>query len=118
MEPFTPRKFGGQGPEAKIQRDIILMLETKGWWTKTTHGNAHTDGWPDIWASHKTIGNRWIEVKLPNMKGSHFTSAQLRDFPQFNNVGGGVWVITAATEEEYLKLFKEPNWWMYLSILR
>lgn len=118
MEPFKPKRYGGQGPEAKIQRAIIELLEEKGWWCKSTHGNAHTDGWPDVWASHARYGNRWIEVKLPEMKGSHFTNAQLRDFPRFNNVGGGVWVLTAATEEEYEKLFSEANWWLYLNVLK
>jgi len=52
------------------------------------------------------------------MKGSKFTKAQLRDFPKFNNISGGVWVLTAATEEEYQKLFEPANWWLYLSMLK
>lgn len=118
MKPFRAKKHGSQGPEAKIQKAIIKMLEDKGWWVKVTHGNAHTAGWPDLFACHQMYGNRWIEVKLPEMKGSKFTNAQLRDFPKFNNVGGGVWVLTAATQKEYDKLFAPANWWLYLSILK
>jgi len=118
VKPFKPKRHGAQGPEAKIQEAIIAMLAMKGWWTKATHGNAHTDGWPDLYATHPKFGTRWIEVKLPDMKGSKFTKAQLRDFPSFNNLGGGVWILTAATVEEYKKLFEAPNWWLYLGIFK
>ena len=118
MKPFSPRRYGMQGPEAKIQAKIIKMLETKGWWVKTTHGNAHTDGWPDLLACHRILGTRWIEVKRPNMQGSKFTKAQLRDFPKLACNGSDVWVLTAATEEEYQKLFREGNWYLYTSILK
>lgn len=118
MEPFSPKRYGAQGPEAKIQKAIIKMLEIKGWWVKATHGNAHTQGWPDLYLTHPSFGTRWVEVKLPDMKGSKFTKAQLRDFPNFCNLGGGVWILTAATEEEYAKLFTDPNWWLYLNILK
>ena len=118
MQPFRPKKHGVQGPEAIIQKAIVKFLENKGWWVKATHGNAHTDGWPDLFCSHPMDGNRWVEVKLPDMKGSKFTKAQLRDFPHFNNISGGVWILTAATEDEYQKLYKPSNWWLYLSILK
>ena len=118
MKPFKPKKHGSQGPEAKIQKSIIKMLELRGWWVKVTHGNAHTDGWPDLLACHKIYGTRWIEVKLPNMKGSKFTKAQLRDFPKFCANGSGVWVLTSNTDEEYNKLFKPYNWWLYTSVLK
>ncbi len=110
MEPFHTKKHGAQGPEAQIQKALIKYLRQKGWWVKTTHGNAHTSGWPDLFAKHRLYGARWIEVKLPDMKGSKFTPAQLRDFPKFEQV----WVLTAADRDEYDKLFKEPNWWLYL----
>jgi hypothetical protein len=118
VKPFRPKRHGAQGPEAKIQKAIKEMLELKGWWVKPTHGNAHTSGWPDLWASHPLYGSRWIEVKLPGMKGSKFTTAQKRDFPKFCSTGSDVWILTAATEDEYQKLFKEGNWWLYLDILK
>lgn len=104
-----------QGPEAKIQANIILMLRGRGWFVKETHGNKFQWGFPDLWASHKRYGHRWIEVK--NGDGAYdFTPAQLESFPLFCNNGSGVWILKAATPEEYDKLFKPPNWLLYLMI--
>ena len=105
-------------PEAKIQRAIMDMMTLRGWWCKQTHGNAYTEGWPDFFSCHYSYGQRWVEVKLPNMKGSHFTSAQLRDFLEFMAHGSGVWILTAASEGEYQKLFEPPNWWKYLDVMK
>jgi len=105
-------------PEAKIQKKIVDFLRIRGWWVKRTHGNAYTEGWPDLFTCHYTYGQRWVEVKLPDMKGSKFTPAQMRDFPQFVANGSGVWVLTGATDAEYEKLFKPPNWWQYLSLMK
>jgi hypothetical protein len=101
-------------PEDKIQHEIICMLRNYGWFVKETHGNMYQSGFPDLYASHPTYGSRWIEVKLPGMKGSKFTPAQLRDFPLFCAHGAGVWVLTGATTDEYKKLFTRYNWSMYL----
>jgi hypothetical protein len=105
-------------PEAKVQDAIESMLKIKDWYIKRTHGNIYQSGFADIFACHHVYGQRWIEVKLPGMKGSKFTPAQLESFPKFCAHGSGVWVLTAATEEEYAKLFKAPNWWQYLDIMR
>ena len=85
---------------------------------KATHGNAYSRGWPDIFASHRDFGHRWIEVKLPDMKGSKYTAAQLEWFPRFMAARSGVWVLTAATDTEYLKLFDKPNWVYYLDVFK
>jgi hypothetical protein len=103
-----------RGPEHKIQDDIIDMLRVKGWFVKVTNGNQFQSGFPDLFACHSRYGQRWIEVKLPNMEGSKFTDAQLEDFPKLCANGSGVWVLTAATDAEYQKLFKRFNWWEYL----
>lgn len=118
MEPIKPRKFGDQRPEAKIQAKIKDKLELLGWFVKQTHGNAYSEGWPDLFACHPLYGQRWIEVKLPNMKGSRFTPAQERDFVKFCNHGSGVWVLTGDSDEEYQKLFQKPNWWQYLQVMK
>ena len=57
---------------------------------------------------------RWIEVKLPGMKGSVFNAAQLRTFPQMDANGAKIWILTAATEHEYQKLFGASNLLEYL----
>ena len=113
MEQFRPQ--ARKGPEAKIQKAIIEMLQSRGWFVKATHGNKHQWGFPDLWASHKQYGHRWVEVK--NGDGSYsFTPAQLDAFPLFGQNGSGVWILKAATLEEYNKLFKPPNWLTYLLI--
>lgn len=113
------RRHGSSRPEAKIQTAIIKMLNNYGWFVKATHGNAYASGWPDLFACHIAYGQRWIEVKLPKMKGSKYTPAQLRDFPKFAANGSGVWVMTGATDEEYAKILDQPqNWWKYTSVYK
>lgn len=94
------------------------MLAVKGWYVMVTHGNMYQSGFPDLFACHSTYGQRWIEVKLPNMKGSKFTPAQLRCFPKLCANGSGVWILTAAKESEYEKLFTKFNWWQYTAAFK
>lgn len=105
-------------PEKIVQIKIVDMLLKKGWYVKETHGNMYQSGMPDLIATHSRYGIRFIEVKLPKMKGSHFTVAQLEDFPKFVANGCGIWILVADTEEEYEKLFKPCNWWQYLNMFR
>ena len=83
---------------------------------KETHGNMYQSGFPDLFACHKRYGSRWIEVKNP-LKYK-FTPAQLQDFPMFAAHGVGVYVLTAATQLEYDKLFLPANWHTYLGIYK
>ena len=115
MEPFTPKRTRRSGPERKIQDKIVSMLRYKGWLVKETHGNMYQQGFPDIYATHSRYGPRWIEVKNP--KSYKFTPAQLDFFPKLCANGSGVWILVAATEEEYEKLFKSPNWFVYLEVM-
>lgn len=101
-------------PEKRIQKAVEEFLTNRGWYVLRTHGNAVQSGFPDDYCTHKRYGPRWVEIKLPGMKGSQFTAAQLEVFPKLINNGAGVWIITGATEEEYRKLFKKPNYWEYL----
>jgi len=110
MEPISFR----ERPEDKVSDAIRDFLVMRGWFVKKTHGNAFMKGWPDLYATHRTYGARWIEVKLPDMKGSHFTKAQLSEFPKFCANGTGIWVLTGATQFEYDKLFKPHNWQTYI----
>jgi hypothetical protein len=43
-----------------------------------------------------------------------YTKAQLERFPKIDESGVGIWTLTAATEEEYLKLWDDPNWKEFL----
>ncbi len=101
-----------QGPEAIIQRDFTNFLKIRNWSVRSTHGSTFQFGFPDLFCCHKSYGARWVECKCPT--GYKFTAAQMEYFPELNSHGVGVWIITAATENEYKKLFKPQNWWAYL----
>jgi hypothetical protein len=105
-------------PEKIIQIKIEKMLERKGWFVKRTHGGMFQSGFPDDFASHPVHGHRWVEVKLPDLKGSRFTKAQLVEFPKFEAHGSGVWILVAATEAEYELLFRKPNWTAYQAMMK
>jgi len=108
---MPPRFKESTGPEAKIQRDVISMLRAKDWYTLTTHGNAYQVGLPDLFICHCRYGHRWIDIKNPS--GYRFTPAQLEHWPKLCAYGSGVWILIAATEEEYKKLFQPANWWTF-----
>lgn len=109
-------KYKGKRPEAIVQANLIKLLRYKGWFVKETHGNMFQSGFPDLFCCHSRYGQRWVEVKLP--KGSKFTAAQLEDFPKICANGSGVWVLIAATEHEYCKLFDKYNWYLYLDVMK
>ncbi len=115
MQPFKP-KGSKVGPEKLIQDALIDLLKIKDWMVKSTHGNIYQFGFPDLYCAHARYGSRWIEVKNP-LKYA-FTAAQLEDFPMFASKGIGIWVLTAATEYEYQKLFGPANWHTFLSIMK
>ena len=112
MDPLPPKKGN---PEAVIQKAIIVYLEHRNWFVKPTHGNMYQSGLPDLFCCHNVYGQKWVEVKLPNMKGSKFTNAQQKEFPKFVTHGSPIWVLTGATKAEYDKLFKPGNLWVYMA---
>ena len=116
MDGHTPKNFGSRGPEAKVQEAIIKFLRWKEWYVMETHGNMYQRGFPDLFACHSMYGQRWIEVKLPEMRGSKFTPAQMECFPKLCANGSAVWIMTAASEREYECLFKPCNWFTYLNM--
>ncbi len=109
---IKPIKNTTRGPEAIIQDALIKYLRERGWFVKPTHGNMYQHGLPDLYVAKRRYGSRWIEVKyIPHLK---FTPAQWEDFPRMIAEGIGIWVLTAATEKEYQKLFDKPNLWVYM----
>ena len=110
---MEPVKHRFTNPEQKVRDRIRAMLERKGWYVEIMHGNLFQSGIPDLFATHKRYGYRWVEVKLPKFKGSRYTAAQLKKFPILCANGSGVWVLTEDTEEEYNKLFEKYNWESY-----
>ena len=115
MKPLKTRNTK-EGPEAIIQAAIILFLNQRGWFVKETHGNMFQSGFPDLFCTHQRYGIRWVEVKNPEKYV--FTPAQLIDFPLLCMNGSPIWILTAASEEEYKKLFLPYNWHFYLSVAR
>lgn len=113
MEPMPklPRK---KGPERIIQDNLIKFLRGYDWLVKETHGNLYQSGFPDLYCYHIKYGQRWVEVKNPGKYS--FTTAQMEWFPKFSAHQCGIWILTAANEAEYQKLFKPANWYLYLSI--
>jgi len=83
-------------------------MESRGWNVERMIGNALQMGIPDLNAAHPKWGERWIDVKVPGKYT--FTDAQKRKWPLWAEFGRGIWIITAATQIEYDKLFQPPNW--------
>lgn len=104
------------GPEAIIQGDFVNYLRMRQWVVRETHGNMYQSGFPDVYAAHVRYGARWVECKNP--LAYSFTPAQLEFFPLLASAGIGVWIITAATDEEYYKLWQPANWWQYLPVAK
>ena len=113
---MLPKKFSNGKPEEIIQNSIISFMRSREWFVKPTIGNIYQSGFPDLYCSHRRYGQRWVEVKNP--KQYAFTPAQIENFPLFCANGSGVWVLVAATDEEYKKLFLPPNWYQYLAIMK
>jgi len=96
-------------PEDEIQKAIISYMKARKWFVREMHAGAKIFGWPDLYCSHKHFGVRWVEVKLPGMKGSKFTKNQLVWFPQMIQNGSYIWIFTAANTYNYELLFKRPQ---------
>lgn len=109
MEPLPE---GRQCPEHRIEVAIIKALRDRGWFVMKMHGSIYQSGFPDLFAAHKEVGIRLIEIKLPGMKGSKFTRAQKVIFPALTRAGVGIWILTSV--DEIPKLGHRPNWTTHL----
>jgi hypothetical protein len=100
------------GPEWYIQQDLIEYLVNREWVVEVMHGNAFQRGIPDLWLWNERLEiARWVDVKNP--KKYSFTKAQKIKWPAWESRGIGIWILVAATQEEYDKLFEPPNWRKY-----
>lgn len=103
-------------PESSIQNKIIEFLELRGWLVEKMHGNVFQKGIPDLYCFNPDLNppeglHRWVDVKV---KGQNtYTKAQCQKWPKWENRRLGVWIMMEATEEEYAKLFGEPNFRQY-----
>jgi len=106
-----PRLRNKHGPEYGIQQAIVRFLRERGWLVERMIGNAYQKGIPDLYIAHPKYGQRWLECKNP--EEYNFTKAQKIKFPVWDSMGIGIWILTAATDKEYDKLFHAPNWKCY-----
>jgi hypothetical protein len=94
--------------ELDIQRELVDFLRTRGWHVERMLANAYQTGIPDLFCYHTKWGMRWVEVKRP--EGYSFTRRQRQKWPEWEKAGIGIWILTAATQEQYDLLFRAPNW--------
>ena len=107
------KKLYKRNEEEKRIRDKELrpMLDDLGWLVEVTHGNKYMKGFPDLYLSHPQAGIRWVDVKV---EGDYeFTTAQRDKWPKWHRFGTGIRIMTGATQEQYERLFKPPNWQDY-----
>jgi hypothetical protein len=64
-------------------------------------------GIPDLWVWHPKWNFRWVDTKTP--KRNSLTKRQCQKWPVWERKGIGVWIMVAATQEEYDKLMGPPN---------
>lgn len=96
------------GLEWYIQKDVVVYLEAEGWDVERLTGNAFQVGIPDLNAAHPKWGERWIDIKVPGKYS--FTKAQRLKWPRWEKFRRGIWIMTAANQEQYDLLFHPPNW--------
>jgi hypothetical protein len=94
--------------ERHIQREMVAFLQARGWHVERISADSYQNGLPDLYCFHEKWGQRWVEVKRP--QGYSFTKRQRHKFPIFERARIGIWILTAATQEQYNLLFKSPNW--------
>lgn len=101
-----------KGPEWYIQQRIIKYLRDRQWKVKVMAAHKFMWAVPDLLASHRKEGPRFIEVKNP--ENFSFTDAQTQEFPQWISHGLPIYVLCEANQENYDRLFKESNLWLYM----
>lgn len=107
---MLPRNFQSRNnEEEQIRERIVAYLKVRQWYVKRITGNKYQSGLPDLFATHRKLGPRWIEVKLPGMRGSKFTPAQLEVFPKMQENGSPIWILTDATWEQYKLLLERKK---------
>ncbi len=94
--------------ELHIQHELAKFLRARGWLVERMLADAYQNGIPDFYIHHPRWGSRWVEVKRPD--NYSFTKAQRRKWPEWQKFGVPIWILTAATEEQYGLLFGPPNW--------
>ena len=108
-----PHKKGGRMKETKlelqIQRELVAFLKARTWHVERMLANAYQTGIPDLYCYHKRWGERRIEVKRPDEYSfTRWTKVEMARVGA--PLGIPIWILTAATQDQYDLLFKSPNW--------
>src|SRR5678810_412909 len=111
MRPFDPRKRTAAQKREMLEKEHWLelrgLMRKRDWFVQKIHAAEELSGWPDVYASHKEFGPRWIETKRPET--GRLTDEQRRVFTELHAHGTGIWILE--TIEDYPLLFQPPNWW-------
>ncbi len=89
------------------------MLRDRGWFVRTTHGNAYQKGFPDLFCYNADFSKapfgalRMIDTKVEDRH--RYTKAQCIEWPKWEAGNVGIWILMGYTEEWYAKLFDPPN---------
>ena len=107
-----PKSYGRNEEEKRIRdKEIRPMLTGLGWLVEVTHGSQYMKGFPDLYLRQIRFGIRWVDVKVEGRY--EYTRAQRDKWPRWHLSGSGVWILTGATQDQYERLFKPPNWQDY-----
>lgn len=86
-------------------------MEANGWFVIKTHGNAFQSGLPDLYATHRVYGQRWIEMKV---EGGRLTPAQAYTFKKLSAHGDKIWILRGP--DDYPLILKPTdNWKIFIT---
>ena len=109
-----PKIKSKHGPEWFIQQKIIKYLQDRGFFVKIITASLYLSGMPDLYATHRVYGPKFIEVKVENRWS--FTKAQKETFPELLGHGTPIWIMFEADDANYKLLFEPCNCPFYLAI--
>ena len=98
------------GPEWHIQKDVIRFLGARGWNVEHTHGNLYQTGFPDLLRCAQTMGHPLDRLQAAQAVIQLHEGRYKQKWPAWEAYGIGIWILTAATQAEYDKLFAVPTW--------
>lgn len=99
--------------EAVLKQKLELLMKAKGWKVHKIGGSAFGNrGWPDWYCTHRTLGQRWIEIKTPT---GRLSPNQVRMIYEFHKHGVDVWIISSIADWEHV-LMQTGNWAYWVKI--
>lgn len=101
-----------EAPENDGKARLIAEMKRHLWKVHKLNVSAgiySTPGFPDLYATHKVHGQRWIETKVED---GYVRRTQIDKFLEFAAHDIGVWVLF--DERDYPKLFEPCNWGKFL----